>query len=166
MQHQVLYRPSYSLLVVDLAAGEELKAEPGALVSMSGGIQMETGMQGGVLAGLRRAFLGGESFFVNTFRAQQPGEVTFAPALSGDISHLALAGETMYAQSGSFLASGPGVAFDTQWGGARSFFAGEGLVANFTGPGRSLLQTRSPGAFLDWLLPRLPKGGRGGSDSD
>ena len=229
MQHQILYRPSFSLLVVDLAAGEVIKAEPGALVSMSGGIQMETGMQGGLFAGLRRAVLGGESFFVNTFTAQQPGEATFAPPLSGDIINVSISGQTMFAQSGSFLAASTGVTWDTQFGGARSFFAGaglfllklggagdvwlssygaihekmlatgeeyvvdtghivafddgmnyqvgkagsmktfmfggEGLIARFTGPGRLLLQTRSPGAFLDWLTPRLPKTGGGGESS-
>jgi uncharacterized protein (TIGR00266 family) len=231
VQHQILYGPSYSLLVVDLAAGEAIKAEPGGLVSMSGGIQMETGMQGGLFAGLRRAVLGGESFFVNTFSAPRPGEVTFAPPLSGDIKYVSLGGQTMFAQSGSFLAASASITWDTQFGGARSFFAGaglfllkldgsgdvwlssygaihektlaageeyvvdtghivafdasmnyqvgkagsmksfmfggEGLIARFTGPGRVLLQTRSPGAFLDWLLPRLPKSGTsGGSSTD
>jgi uncharacterized protein (AIM24 family) len=28
---------------------------------------------------------------------------------------------------------------------------------DLTGPGKVLLQTRSVGAFLDWLMPRLPK---------
>jgi len=33
-----------------------------------------------------RSFLGGESFFVNTFTAQGgPGQITFAPSLPGDI---------------------------------------------------------------------------------
>jgi len=34
---------------------------------------------------------------------------------------------------------------------------GEGLVVDLTGPGRVLLQTRSEGAFLNWLLPKIPK---------
>ena len=42
-------------------------------------------------------------------------------------------------------------------GGLKStFLSGEGLVVQLTGPGRVLLQTRSPKAFLDWLIPNLP----------
>lgn len=29
--------------------------------------------------------------------------------------------------------------------------SGEGLVFDFTGPGRVLLQTRNPGAFASWV---------------
>ncbi len=34
--------------------------------------------------------------------------------------------------------------------------SGEGLVVELTGPGRLLMQTRSEGAFLGWLLPKIP----------
>ena len=37
--------------------------------------------------------------------------------------------------------------------------------AEFTGPGRVWVQSRSPGAFLDWLIPHLPKPS-GGSSGD
>jgi uncharacterized protein (AIM24 family) len=51
-------------------------------------------------------------------------------------------------------------------GGMKStFFSGEGLVVDLTGPGKALMQTRSDDAFLAWLIPRLPtkshKGGGG-----
>ena len=36
-------------------------------------------------------------------------------------------------------------------------FSGEGLVCRFTGPGKVWLQTRSPDAFLAWLLPKIPQ---------
>ena len=39
MRHEVLYRPSYSLLVLELQSGEEVVAETGAMVSMSGGVE-------------------------------------------------------------------------------------------------------------------------------
>jgi len=37
-----------------------------------------------------------------------------------------------------------------------TLFSGEGLVVEFTGPGRLMMQTRSQQAFLNWLIPRLP----------
>ena len=42
-------------------------------------------------------------------------------------------------------------------GGLKStLLGGEGLVVALTGPGRLLMQTRSPHAFISWLIPNLP----------
>ena len=80
MHYDIQYRPSFSLAVISLGAGETIQAETGAMVSMSDTIRLETGMQGGgILGGLRRAVLGGESFFINRLTANAPGEVTVAP---------------------------------------------------------------------------------------
>lgn len=127
MQHEILHRPSYALARIILASGEKLQAEAGAMVSMSDSIHLDTGVRGGLLGGLKRSVLGGESFFINTFTAEQSGEVTVAPGLPGDIEALDLAGQTLLIQSGSFLAATPDIEIDTKWGGGRSFFSGEGL---------------------------------------
>ncbi|HWQ05291.1 MAG TPA: TIGR00266 family protein [Longilinea sp.] len=222
MQTEVLYRPSYSIAKVTLAANETICAESGAMVGMSAGVIIETKMQGGLLKSLARSVLGGESFFVNTFRAGPTvGEILLAPSLPGDVFTLELTGESLLVQSGSYLASSEGVETDTKWSGAKTFFGGEGLimlrctgtgslalssfgaihemelvegqtytvdtghlvaftekmgfhvraiggmkstifggeglVVDLNGPGRVLLQTRSQGAFLDWLLPKIPR---------
>ena len=138
MRHEVKYRPSYALALIDLDPGESIQAEAGAMVSMSATIEMETSTRGGVLSGLRRSVLGGESFFINTFRAEhEEGQVTVAPPLPGDIVALELTGETtVLVQSGSFLAATEGVDVDTKWGGAKSFFSSEGLfLLRCTGQG-------------------------------
>ena len=137
MRHEVKYQPSYALALVTLDPGESIQAEAGAMVSMSPTIQMETSARGGVLSGLRRSVLGGESFFINTFRAEETGEVTLAPALPGDIAALELTGgSTLLVQSGSFLAATEGVEVDTKWGGGKSFFSSEGLfLLRCTGQG-------------------------------
>ena len=127
MKYEILHRPSYALGRVELASGEQLQAEAGAMVSMSDTIRLETAVRGGLLKGLKRSVLGGESFFINTFTAEQSGEVTFAPSLPGDIEALDLNGQTLLVQSGSFLAATPEVEVDTQWGGGRTFFSSEGL---------------------------------------
>jgi uncharacterized protein (TIGR00266 family) len=128
MKIDVQYRPSYSLALVDLTAGESVQAEAGAMVSMTGNIRIETGMKGGLLGAVKRRILGGESLFTNTFTADgAPGQITLAPSLPGDIQPLTLRGETLLIQSGSFLAGSPELTLDTQWGGARTFFGSEGL---------------------------------------
>lgn len=222
MQTEILYRPSFSLATVSLASGETVHAEGGAMVSMSPNLKMETKARGGVLKSLARSVLGGESFFMNTFTAPaEGGQITLAPSLPGDVQTFELKGESLMVQSGSYLASTSGIEVDTSWGGARSFFggeglimlrvsgtgtlllssygaihavslaagqryvvdtghlvsfdatmgfqvrrvagwkstlfSGEGLVVELTGPGQLSLQTRSPRALLDWIIPRLPK---------
>lgn len=225
MEYEIFHRPSYALLNLQLTAGESVSAEAGAMVSMSSGIEIETSMRGGLFGGLRRKFLGGESFFINTFSAAQSGEVNFAPSLPGDIYAVELNNEVIFAQSGSFIASSEGVEVDSSWGGAKTFFSGEGLfllrisgsgtvflssygaiheidlavgqsytvdtghmvsfaegvgynvrrvgglkstffsgeglVVELTGPGKITIQSRSTDAFLAWLIPHLPSGDSG-----
>jgi len=127
MESEILYQPSYSLARVRLNAGEAITAEAGAMVSMSEGITIQTEVKGGLIAGLKRSFLGGESFFLNTFKATAPGEITFAPPLPGDIVYFRLNGETIFVQSSSYIASSPDISVDTKWAGAKGFFAKEGL---------------------------------------
>ena len=221
MEIDIQYRPSYSLAIARLAPSERIRAEAGAMVSFSAGVEIETQAAGGLLKSLGRSLLGGESFFQNFWKAgPQGGEVTLAPRLPGDIAMLELRGETVMVQAGSYLASEEGielnarisgkafmageglsileatgsgkvlvssygailektiapnekytvdsshlVAFDARMGvqpkavgGLKStVFSGEGLVIEMTGPGRFLIQTRSPQALINWIIPQLPK---------
>jgi uncharacterized protein (TIGR00266 family) len=136
MQSEIKYAPSYSLAIVTLSAGEAVQAEAGVMVSMSPSVEMETKAKGGLLGGLKRSVLGGESFFLNTFTAPSGGEITMAPSLPGDIQHMQMTGQTMFIQSGSYMASSPNIEIDTKWGGAKTFFSSEGLfLLKATGTG-------------------------------
>mgnify|MGYP001308084849 CR=1 FL=1 len=152
MQSEILYRPSYSMARVTLAGGEEARVEAGSMVAMSAGMQLETKMQGGFLKSLARAALGGESFFINTYRAPaNGGTLHLAPALPGDLLVLDLSGEALMVQSGSFVASAMGVEVDTAWGGAKTFFASEGFIMlRASGSGQLILS--SYGAIHDMSL--------------
>ncbi|KAA3647017.1 MAG: TIGR00266 family protein [Chloroflexi bacterium] len=129
MQIDILYQPAYSLGVLKLEGNEEVRVEGGSMVSMSQGMVMETKAAGGILKSLARSVLGGESFFQNTYQAPPDGgEITVAPALPGDLFSLDLGGENLMVQSGSYVASAMGIEVDTSWGGAKTFFASEGLI--------------------------------------
>ena len=128
MKVNILYRPSYSMAEVKLNPKENILVESGSMVGMSSNIKVETKMKGGLFKSLARSVLGGESFFINSFYAESgEGKMLLAPTLPGDVFTFDLAGETYLVQSGSFLASGDGVTTDTKWGGAKTFFGGEGL---------------------------------------
>jgi uncharacterized protein (TIGR00266 family) len=143
MQIELKYRPSYSLGIVKLDPGETLQVEGGSMVSMSADINIQTQARGGLLKSLGRALLGGESFFQNTYQAgPNGGEVTVAPALPGDLYIAELQGESLMVQSGSYVASSEDVSVDTKWGGAKTFFASEGLIMlRVSGQGKAILSS-------------------------
>ncbi len=219
---ELLYQSSYTLAKVTMEQGDQLRVEGGAMVSMNQHLQVETQATGGFLKSLKRSVLGGESFFMNTFKAiANNAEITLAPSLPGDIATFQMNNQDIIVQSGSFLGSELDVNVETKWGGAKAFFGGEGLfmlrcsgsgliivssygaihkveipaeerytvdsghivafdahvpytlkkagswkstifggeglVVEFQGPGNVFLQTRSPEAFLSWLIPNLPR---------
>ena len=140
MDATIDHRPAFALLTVDLAAGEAVRAEAGAMVAMDDGIDVETGASGGLLGSLKRSVLGDESFFQNTFTAERAGSVSLAPPLPGDVVRHDLEAETLYVQSGSYLASEPSIELDTSFGGAKTFFGSEGLfLLELTGTGPTFL---------------------------
>ncbi len=128
MRWEVTNRPSYSLLKVQLEAGEEIVAEPGAMVLMSGALTVDTGTRGGVLSSLLRSIFGGESLFLNTFRASGSAEVWLAPAAPGDIHYLPLDGNGYVIQDTAYLAHHGEVSLDVSWRGFRGLLTEGELV--------------------------------------
>ncbi len=226
--YEVLHQPSFALAVIKMQAEQSIQAESGAMVSMSANIELQSQMKGGLMGALKRA-AGGESAFVSTFTARGgPGEVTLAPGGPGDIAAIEMGQQSFFVQSSSYLAGDVGLTVDTKWGGAKSFFGGEGLfvlqvsgsgvllvssfgaihrkrldrgeryvvdtghlvawegttqytlrkaaagffgsltsgegmVAEFTGPGEILIQTRNLAAFAGLIKPFFPTQSGGGS---
>ncbi|MBU7020245.1 MAG: TIGR00266 family protein [Theionarchaea archaeon] len=71
-------------------------------------------------------------------------------------------GEHLVVDTGHIVAFDSNVQWDVRRvGGLKStLFSGEGLVAEFQGPGKIYMQTRSEDSFLSWLIPKLPKNNR------
>lgn len=144
--YQIEHQPAFSLAVLSLQAEQSIMAEAGAMVSMSANVELQSQMKGGVLGALKRA-AGGESAFVSTFTARGgPGEVTLAPGAPGDIAAIELSNQSFFVQSSSYLAGDASLTVDTKWGGAKSFFAGEGLFV-LSVQGQGLLLVSSFGAI-------------------
>ena len=124
---EILYGGAFALAVVKLQAEQSIQAEAGAMVSMSGHIELQSQMKGGLMGAFKR-MVGGESAFISPFTARGgPGEVSFAPGSPGDIAAIEMSNQVFYVQSSSYLAGDTSLAVDTSWGGSRSFFGGEGL---------------------------------------
>ncbi|NIJ10269.1 uncharacterized protein (TIGR00266 family) [Saccharomonospora amisosensis] len=139
MQVQVRHQPSFAVARLLLAPGEPVQVEAGAMVATSYGVHVQSQAQGGVLKGLGRALLGGESLFVSTFTAPQNGGwVDIAAHLPGDLQTINLDGRTGWCVTrGSWLASAYGVQTETRWGGFGQLFGGEGgFLTHATGQGQ------------------------------
>ncbi len=225
---EIAHAGSFALALVKLEPAQSINAEAGAMVSMSSNVDLQSQMKGGVFGALKRA-VGGESAFVSTFTAQGgPGEVALAPGTPGDIVGIEMRNQQFKVQSSSYLAGDTSLTVDTKFGGAKSFFggeglfllevsgtglllissfgaiyrrvlapgegyvvdtghlvaweghmqynlrkaskagffrslaSGEGLVAEFSGPGEILIQTRNLAAFAGMLKPFFPSQGGSG----
>ena len=133
MHFDIQYRPAHSLATAHLEVGETVRAEASAMVSMTKNLTIQTSGplagRGGLIKNLKRAVLGGESFFTNTFTAHgTPGHVTLAPTLCGDMIVAELSeGRPLYIQGSSYVASSDSVEIDARWQGFKGFFSGESL---------------------------------------
>lgn len=149
--YEIYHQPAFSLAVLTLQAEASINAEAGAMVSMSANVELQSQMKGGLLGALKRA-AGGESAFVSTFTARGgPGEVTLAPGAPGDIAAIEMHNQTFFVQSSSYLAGDASLTVDTKWGGAKSFFGGEGLFVLMV-QGEGLLLVSSFGAIHRKIL--------------
>lgn len=229
MEVQTRSGPAFGVARILLGANERIRAESGALMATIPSVTVEAKAEGGVLKSLKRAALGGESFFITTYTAPpEGGWIDVAARLPGDITTIDVSpDQAWFVQKGSWLAGAEGVTVDTQWGGFKNLFggeggfilrasgegpmvlaayggieswdlvegqtltldtghmvaytesvqmqirkvtgglvqtfkSGEGLVFDFTGPGRLLVQTRNPNEFLGFIGAAIGTGNSGG----
>ena len=129
LKYEILYPEAFPVVECQLERGESLKAESDAMIAMSPTIDVEGKMDGGILGGLARKVLSGESMFFQTLTARRgPGKVLFGHALPGGI--LAI-------QKNGFLAATHGIDISTKVQNLkRGLFSGEGFfILNAKGNG-------------------------------
>ena len=139
MKYEILYPEAFPVVKILLNRGEKIKAESDAMIAMSPTITVEGKMEGGILSGLARKFLSGESMFFQELHATRgAGEVLIGHALPGGILDLELDGSYgLTVQQNGFLASTDGIEVSTKTQNlSRGLFSGEGFfVLNVTGKG-------------------------------
>src|SRR5215212_1218025 len=139
---------------IELRQGEEIYAEAGAMLYMGGGIELQARMQGGIVKGLMRKFLAGESLFMSVFRCTAAsGKVALANPIAGKIFARELRGNTILAERNAFLCAvgnvDLSVAFTKRFGAG--LFGGEGFILQkMTGQG--LVFLHAGGNMLEFDL--------------
>lgn len=137
MEHQILKNPM-SILEIQMNQGEYIRADAGSFVFMKGQIEVKTQMRTGLLKNLKVSILGGESFFVNDYIANENGCVLgLSGPPVGDIVEIPLTRSEGYIlQSGAYIASTKDVAIDTKWQGIKKgIFGSELFMLKLSGEG-------------------------------
>ncbi len=225
MEIATRHTPAYGVARLTLGGDEQVRVESGAMMAMSAGVTLSSKAEGGIMKSLKRAALGGESFFISTYSAPVDGGfVDVAARLPGDITNYTVdASQALFISKGSWMANEQTVTINTQWGGFKNMFgseggfilraegagqvvfacygalevwnlqpgqhftvdtghmvayeetvqmairqasgglvqtfkSGEGLVFDFSGPGRVWTQTRNPNELLGWIGATLGQG--------
>jgi uncharacterized protein (TIGR00266 family) len=131
MESEIRSRPAFAHLMVRLNPGESVTAEAGAMASMSAWTRLTARWNGGFFGAIMRRIFGGETLFVNDVACPAgspgPAEVIFTQATPGDMVELTLDGNTLFLQSGAFIAATNGVSLGVAWAGIASLLGGEGL---------------------------------------
>ena len=226
MEIATRHTPAYGVARLTLGGGEQVRVESGAMMAMSAGVTLESKAEGGVMKSLKRAALGGESFFISTYTAPaEGGFVDVAAGCPGDIAnytsrfrpvavhlegvvdgerpgrhaqhpvgwlqeHVRLGrrvhhcaprvpdrscspatarwrcgtskpGQHITLDTGHMVAYEESVQMSIRkatGGMVQMFKSGEGLVFDFSGPGRVWTQTRNPNELLGWIGASLGQG--------
>jgi uncharacterized protein (TIGR00266 family) len=141
-------------IVMSMGVGDVIRAEAGTLMYMTDGVDMDAKMEGGILGGLKRKLLAGESLFITYFKGTANGsKVAFAGPYPGKIIHIALNGQPVLCQRDAFLCcTGDidlSIAFTKRLGAG--FFGGEGFILQKM-EGRGDLFIHSGGTIVPFEL--------------
>lgn len=145
MEVELLHQPDSAIARIQLNQDEEIIAEAGAMIAMSGALQVTTTMRqgrrgGGIMGGLKR-MIAGESLFLSQFRSYQDGnEIWLAPKLIGDLLVYDMEGQNLVVQASSYLACSSQVDLDLGFEGIKSVFSGESIFwLTLSGYGKAIL---------------------------
>lgn len=139
---------------VELGPQQCLRAETGAMIFMSDGVEMETTSAGGFQQGMKR-MMTGETFFVSrfTYTGTSKGTVALGTSFPSKILRLRLAefiGHSIICQKGAFLCGSDTINIEMEFAknfGA-GFFGGEGFILQrLTGSGDAFV--RASGALIE-----------------
>lgn len=143
------------LVTIEFGPDEEIYAESGAMVYISGNVQFEAKARGGIMKGIGRMF-SGESFFLTEFKTSGgQGLAAFGGRVPGTIIPLEVGpGKPSYlGQKDAFLVAEDGVeleiAFQKKLGAG--FFGGEGFILQRY-KGKGTVWIHAAGDFVEMNL--------------
>ena len=137
------------MTVVPLDGSAALMVQSGSWTASDPGIDVDSTWGGG------KSFFSGEGLLL--LRCTGAGDLLMSSY--GAIRRHDLApGETMTLDTGHVVAFDESVRYGVRKAGGwkSSILGGEGLVTDFTGPGRVWFQTRNVSDFVQWMISKMP----------
>ncbi len=141
-------------VVLEIPQGQSVFSERGGMSWMSGNINMQTNMEGGLGGAFKRMLSGESIFMVNFTPTSGTGVVGFSAELPGKILPLNLGpGQEMICQKDAFMCAERSVTLDIHFRrklGA-GFFGGEGFIMQrLRGPGLAFVEL--DGEIVEYTL--------------
>ena len=135
--------------LVTLDGSHSMLVQSGSWIASDPSIDVDAKWGGG------KAFFSGEGLIL--LRCSGQGDLLVS-AYGAIRDYTLAAGETMTLDTGHVVAFEDTVTYSVRKAGSwkSTILGGEGLVTDFTGPGRVLLQTRSSGDLIAWIQSKLP----------
>jgi uncharacterized protein (TIGR00266 family) len=140
--------PLGDMIVLDMGDGGSFLLSSGAYVASEMGISMDSSWGG------CKGFFGAGMILLKV-----SGKGKVIASSFGAIEERTLAmGQKYIVDTGHIVGFSPFVKFTVKKSGSwkSTILGGEGLVCEFTGPGRLLMQTRSLSGFVSWIMPMMP----------
>lgn len=130
MQVNIRCKPSYSSAFCVLDHDEGLYVAFGAMMAMSSGFNVHTGIgSGGLGKAIKRRFLGGEPFLMARYDAVvDQAWIALSPRYPGDMEVLELNGDAWLLEAGSVLAAEVAINVDVNFAGIAMPLLNEGLT--------------------------------------
>jgi uncharacterized protein (TIGR00266 family) len=153
LQYQII-GTTMQAVILQVPPGQTVFSERGGMSWMSGNVNMQTNMEGGLGGAFKRMF-SGESIFMVTFTPQGgTGLIGFSAEFPGKIVPLNLGpGQQMICQKDAFMVAERSVTLDLHFRrklGA-GFFGGEGFIMQrLTGPGLAFVEL--DGEIVEYTL--------------
>lgn len=145
MNYKILYPEAFPVISFDLQRGEAIKAESDAMIAMSSTVDVEGKMEGGIVSGLIRKTLTGESFFLQTIKAVRGnGKALLGHPLPGGIMDVELDGSySLLVEKGGFLAAEETVRIESKTQSlAKGLFSREGFfLLKLSGKGTAFVSS-------------------------
>ena len=137
------------MALVPLDGSGALLVQSGSWTASDTGVDVDSKWGGG------RSFFSGEGLLL--LRCTGSGDLLLSTY--GALRRLDLAaGEVMTLDTGHVVAFDESVQYAVRKAGSwkSSILGGEGLVTDFTGPGRVWYQTRNTSDFVEWMISKMP----------
>lgn len=137
------------MVLVDLSQGQTIMVQSGSWIASDTSIDVDSKWGGG------KMFFSGEGLIL--LKCTGNGQVllsSYGAILEANLAQ----GEVMTLDTGHVVAFDDTITYSVRTAGGwkTSLLGGEGLVTDFTGPGRIWMQTRSTPDFISWLVSVLP----------